>query len=167
MSSSSCSSLLSIFTSTLLRPNILLNARFSYTLGQRSFHSGATKFHTHTKQQAKKIVLCILIFKLLDSKLGDKRFCTEWKQAFSDFNLPLISSWIEFWFAKVVPKHLNSSILSKEPLLIFIFWTRLAFWSRDMTMHSAFTSSPISYLATTKPFDFFFILYIYVPFRPI
>jgi len=27
---------------------------------------------------------------------------------------------------------------------------------------SAFTSSPVSYLATTKAFDFFFIVYIYI-----
>jgi hypothetical protein len=40
----------------------------------------ATKFHNHTitKQQAKITVLCILIFMILDSKLEDKRFCTEW-----------------------------------------------------------------------------------------
>jgi hypothetical protein len=34
----------------------------------------------------------ILILKFLDCKLEDKRFCTEWLQAFPDFNLLLISS---------------------------------------------------------------------------
>ena len=34
-----------------------------------------TKFHTHTKEQAEfYVVLYILIFKFLDSKLEDKRF---------------------------------------------------------------------------------------------
>jgi hypothetical protein len=55
----------------------------------------------------------------------------------------LISSWIEFWFVKVVPKCLNCSTLSKELLSIFILWLCPAFWSRDMTTYSissAFTS---------------------------
>jgi len=63
-----------------------------------------TKFHTHTKQQAKLLVLYILIFKFLDSKLEDKRLCTEWQQAFPDLYLHLISSGIEFWCVKAVPK---------------------------------------------------------------
>jgi hypothetical protein len=49
----------------------------------------------------------------LDSNLEDKRFCTEWQQAFPDLNLLLISSSIEFWFVKFFPKYLNSSTLSK------------------------------------------------------
>ena len=52
-----------------------------------------------------------------------------------DFNLILISSWIEFWFVKFVPKYFNSSTLSKELLSIFILWLCPAFWSRDMTMY--------------------------------
>jgi len=44
----------------------------------------------------KIIVLYIVDFLFLDRKLEDNRFCTEWKQAFSDFNLLLISSWIDF-----------------------------------------------------------------------
>jgi hypothetical protein len=48
----------------------------------------------------------------LDKKLEDKRFCTEWYQAFRNFNLLLISSWIELSLVKVVPKYLNSSTLN-------------------------------------------------------
>ena len=94
----------------------------------------------------------ILILKFLDDKLEDKRFCTEWLQAFPDFNLPLISSWIQFWFFKFVPKYWNYSIISKELLSIFILWPRPSLWSRYMTMYlllPAFTSSPVSLLATT------------------
>jgi len=36
------------------------------------------------------------IFKFLDNKLKDKRICTDWQQAFPDFIMLLISSWIEF-----------------------------------------------------------------------
>ena len=39
------------------------------------------------------------------------------KQALPDLNLLLISSAIEFWFVKVVPKYLNYSTLSKVLLL--------------------------------------------------
>jgi hypothetical protein len=37
---------------------------------------------------------------------------------FPDFNLLLISSWLEFWFVMVVPKHLNCSTILKELLSI-------------------------------------------------
>ena len=50
------------------------------------------------------IVLFTLIFIFLDSKWKDKKFCTEYQQAFTDFNLLLISSCMEFWFINVVPK---------------------------------------------------------------
>jgi hypothetical protein len=63
--------------------------------------------------KGKIIVLYIFIFISLDSKLEHERFCTEWWQAFPDFNLPLIYSWIEFWYVKVDPKYLNCSTLSK------------------------------------------------------
>ena len=65
----------------------------------------ATKFHTHTKQQGIStsmsrvnicsqlaVVLYILIFNFLDSKLEDNRFCPEWQKTFPDFHLLLISS---------------------------------------------------------------------------
>jgi hypothetical protein len=62
------------------------------------------------------------MFQLLDIKLEDKRFRTEWEQALPDFSLLLISSWIEPWFVKVVPKNLNFSTFSEELLSIFILW---------------------------------------------
>ena len=50
----------------------------------------------------------------MDSKLEDKRFCTKWQQAFPDFSLLLISSWIEFCFVTAFRRHLKCSTLSKE-----------------------------------------------------
>jgi hypothetical protein len=41
------------------------------------------------------IVLCI---SLLYNKMEDKRFCTEWQQAYPDFKMLLISSRVQFWF---------------------------------------------------------------------
>jgi len=145
-------------TSSLLGPNILLNTMFSNTLSFLSSRNVSNKFHTHTKQQ-EKLVPYILIFKFLDSNLEDKRFCTKWQQAFPDFNLHLISSAVEFWFVKVVPKYLNSSTLSKIILSILTLWIRPAFWSWDMTMYlvlSALTSSPVFIVAGTKASAFSF-----------
>ena len=59
---------------------------------------------------------------------------------FPDFNLLLMSSWIELSFVKVVPKYLNTSTLSKELLSIFILWFHPAFWSRDLTMYLVLSS---------------------------
>ena len=55
-----------------------------------------------------QLVLYTLIFKFWVLQTGRQRFCTEWKQAFPDFSLPLISSRIEFLCITVVPKYLNS-----------------------------------------------------------
>jgi hypothetical protein len=113
----------------------------------------ATKFHTPTKQKA-RLRFCLyysLHFWIANWKSKDPR--TEWQQASPDFNLLLISSWTEFWFVNDVHKYLNCSTLSKELLSVFISWLRAAFWSRNMTNYlvlSAFSSSPISLLATTQ-----------------
>jgi len=57
---------------------------------------------------------------VLNSKSEDRRFCTERYQAIPDLRLQLISSWIEFWSLRNVPKYWNSSTLSKELLSVFI-----------------------------------------------
>jgi len=77
LSSSLCSFLHSRVTSSLLGPNILLNTLFSNTLSV-CFSLSVSYQVSHTyKTTGKTIVLCILIFKFLDSKLEDKRFCTK------------------------------------------------------------------------------------------
>ena len=48
---------------------------------------------TPIQKTGKIINLRIFIFQFLDSKLKDKRFCTERQQAFPDFNLLSTSSW--------------------------------------------------------------------------
>ena len=52
LSSSLCSFLHSLVTSSLFDPNMLLNILFSNTLSLRSSLNIATKFHTNTTQQA-------------------------------------------------------------------------------------------------------------------
>jgi len=116
LSSSLCSFLYSFVTASLLGPNILLNTLFSNTLSLRFSLSVSDQVSHPYKTIGKIIVLYILIFKILDSRLEDKRFCTEWYQAFPDFNLLLISSWILFWFFTVVSKYLNSSTVPHSGL---------------------------------------------------
>jgi len=63
-------------TSSLLGPNILLNALFSNTLSILYPLNVSNQVSHHTKQ-GKIIVFYIVIVIFLDTKLEDKRFCTE------------------------------------------------------------------------------------------
>jgi hypothetical protein len=64
-----------------------------------------------------------LLFLFFDMRRDDKRFWAEWQQTLHEFNLPLISSWMSFWFVSVVPRHLNLSTFSNDSLAILVFWT--------------------------------------------
>jgi hypothetical protein len=47
---------------------------------------------------------------------------TQWKQAFSEFSLLSISSWMQLWFVTVIPKYLNFVTFSKGMLATGILW---------------------------------------------
>jgi hypothetical protein len=66
------------------------------------------------------MVLYILTFTFLDSRRDDKRLWIEWQQAFPEFSLLLIASWIQFWSVSVVPRYLNFATLSKDLFPIFM-----------------------------------------------
>ena len=78
LSFSLCSFLHSPVPSSPLGPNILLNTLFSNTLSLRSSLNVSDQVSHPYKTTGKIIVQYILIFKFVDSKLEDKRFCTEW-----------------------------------------------------------------------------------------
>ena len=102
----------------------------------------------------------ILIYISLGSELEYKHFCTEWQQAFPDFNLLLTSSWVEFRFVTVVLPYLNRTNFSKDIISVFLCLRFCsAFWSRGMTLYldfSAFTPKPVTALATSRASLFFF-----------
>ena len=78
LSSSLRSFLHSPLTSTLLGQNILLRTVLSNILSLHSSLNVSDQVTHSYKTTGKIIVLCILIFNLLDSKLEDRRLCTEW-----------------------------------------------------------------------------------------
>jgi len=77
LSSSLCSFLHSLVTLSLLGRNILLSTLFSNNFILRSSLNMSDQVSYPFKTTGTNIVLYILIFKFLNSKLEDKRFCTE------------------------------------------------------------------------------------------
>ena len=77
LSSSLCSVLHSPDISSVLGPNILLSSLFSTTVSLRSSHNVSDHVSHAHKTTGKIIVLYILNFIFLGSKLEDKTFCTE------------------------------------------------------------------------------------------
>jgi len=87
----------------------------------------------------------------LSSKLENQRFCIEWYEAFPDFILLLISSWMEFWFFRIVPKYLNySAFVQGFILYLYIVILSCILISRydSLLVLSAISSIPICLLAT-------------------
>ena len=82
--------------SSLLDPNIFLSTLLSNTLDLHPSLSLRDEVPHSYKTKSKITVPYILNFIFLDSKLEDRRFCTKWQQSFPDFNLLLISSWMQF-----------------------------------------------------------------------
>jgi hypothetical protein len=87
----------------------------------------------------------MLIFIFLDSQWEDKLpWCF---QASPQYNLPLISSWMQYRLIVVFLKYLNSATHSKILLPTCMLWIGPAVCTQDMNIYlvlSALTSKPIS-----------------------
>jgi hypothetical protein len=92
LSSSLCSFLHSLVTSSLLDQNIFLSTQFSNTLSLGCSLNVNDQVSHPYKTTGNIIVLCIFNLICLDSKLEYKTFWTEWQQAFPGFSMLLISS---------------------------------------------------------------------------
>ena len=68
-----------------------------------------------------------------------------------DFNLLLISSWIEFLSVNVVAKYLNSSTLSKELLSIFMYVNQINFFQHLPSDPRCCDISEVTYSFTHIP----------------
>jgi hypothetical protein len=77
ISSSLCSFLHYPIALSLIGPNTLLSTLFSNTLSLCSSLDVSNHVSCPYKTTGRIIVPCILVFIYLDSKLEDKRFCTE------------------------------------------------------------------------------------------
>jgi hypothetical protein len=77
LSSTLCSFFHSTVTSSLLGLNIHLNTPFSNTLRLHSSHTVRGQVSHPYKTAGQNIFHYILIFKFLENKLEDKRFCTK------------------------------------------------------------------------------------------
>jgi hypothetical protein len=81
----------------------LLRTLFSYTLSLCSSLNMRDPVSHPYKITGRILVLYILTFTFLDSRGEDKRLWTEWQQAFPEFSLLLISSFMQFDLLELFP----------------------------------------------------------------
>ena len=99
LSSSLCSFLHSLVTSSLLGPTILLNTLFSKALSLHYSLNVSEQVSQPYRTTGKIIVLCILLCIFLDSKLEDKTFYTvHWMIA----SIPWLQSALNFFLNIIV-----------------------------------------------------------------
>ena len=135
LSSSLCSFLHSPVTSSLLCPNILLSTLFTKTLSLRSSVSMSDHVSHPCKTTGKIMVLRILIFTFLESKLSDKESSpNDSKHIFSMLS---ISCCLEFWYVKVFPDILTGPLFQRN------YHQSLDY---DFILHSDLNTRPFTWL---------------------
>ena len=97
---------------------------------------------------------CILIFIFLRTNWRQK-FCTEWQQAFPEFNLLWTSSWRGFWFVSAVPIY-----WTLPPFQTTYDFPCILISSHDHVL--IIMSSPVSLIGNWKTFCSF-LCSMYVP----
>jgi hypothetical protein len=85
------------------------------------------------KTTCKIVVSYVLIFTFLCNTKQEWSFYTVCQPALPQFNLLLISLWMQFWFVSIIPKYLSFILFSKHMFRgIFISWFCAAVWSQDI-----------------------------------
>jgi hypothetical protein len=135
LSSSLCSFLQALIILFLFSPNILLSTRFSNTLCVCSFLNIRDLVSHPYKTAGKILILCILIFKLVDSRREDNIFWTECQQILPEFNLFLILHASNFDLFLSFPNILTSPYFQS----IFILWFSLDSGDETSTYSVNFT----------------------------
>jgi len=126
--------------------NILLN-NFSHILNLCSSRRMRDAVSQAFRTVGEITLFYVLISTFLDRRWEDKRLRIERWQAFLEFNLLVMSSWMQFWFVAVVPKYLNFVTFMKDSLARVNLWFFPSFWWWDIQINlifSAFTSRSAS-----------------------
>jgi hypothetical protein len=148
-------------TSSLFGPNILLSTLFSNILSLCS--SFNVRDHiSHPYRTTVKIIIFLYsnlyVFRL--QMIGQKSL--DWMVT-NITRILSVSSSIKFWFLTVVHRYLNCATFSKVLLAIFMLWFCPAFWWRYSNIYlvfSAFTSRPISSLASIRVSVLWYLCYL-------
>jgi hypothetical protein len=94
---------------------------------------GLVSPHNKTTDKITRMYISMLI--VLNIKLEDKTFWTEWYQVLPQFNLLLISSWMQFWFLKNYSQRFEFCHNFKE----FLSWFCPEFCSRCIKRVSSYS----------------------------
>ena len=119
-----------VVTSFLLRPKNSPQHLFSNTLSLHFSLEISDQFSHPYTTTGKIIVLDILIFKFLDSKLEDKRFCAEWFNLTEEYNNSNKSKTL--WF--ISDNHMWSNIDTPSAILKQRLRNKSSFISERQTM---------------------------------
>jgi hypothetical protein len=119
---------------------------------------------SHHYETTGKILYILVLFKISEMRQEGRRLWTDWQEAFPEFNLLLISSWMKFWLVTFIPKELNLATFSYYLLAISELWFCPTFWWRGASIFlvlCVFASGPTSLPAINRASVLCFISFMF------